>query len=64
VSDGTTAWEERTYPGSVVLVDGQLVALSITAGVLRVVEATPPPSVVGRRIFVRNDEEVAAVDVE
>ena len=84
VSDGTTAWEERTYPGSVVLVDGHLVALSITAGVLRVVEATPqayrerarlqvlepgaraetPPSVVGRRIFVRNDEEVVAVDVE
>jgi hypothetical protein len=29
-----------------------------------VVEATPPPSVVGRRIFVRNDEKVAAVDVE
>jgi outer membrane protein assembly factor BamB len=84
VSDGTTAWEERTYPGSVALVDGQLVSLSITAGLLRVVEASPaayrerarlqvlepgsraetPPSVVGRRIFVRNDEEVVAVDVE
>jgi outer membrane protein assembly factor BamB len=83
VSDGGTAWEERTYPGSVVLVDGHLVALSITAGLLRVVEANPqayrerarlqvleagsraetPPSVVGRRIFVRNDEEVVAVDV-
>jgi outer membrane protein assembly factor BamB len=82
-SDGSTAWEERTYPGSVVLVDGHLVALSITAGLLRVVEATPlayrerarlqvlepgaraetPPSVVGRRIFLRNDEEVVAVDV-
>jgi outer membrane protein assembly factor BamB len=83
VSDGTTAWEERTYPGSVALVDGHLVALSIRAGLLRVVEATPaayrergqlqvfepgaraeaPPSVVGRRIFVRDDEEVVAVDV-
>jgi outer membrane protein assembly factor BamB len=83
-SDGGTAWEERTYPGSLVLVDGHLVALSITAGLLRVVEASPqayrerarlpvlepgaraetPPSVVGRRIFVRNDEEVVAVDVE
>jgi outer membrane protein assembly factor BamB len=82
-SDGATAWEERTYPGSVVLVDGQLVALSITAGVLRVIEATPAayrergrldvlepgsraettPIVVGGRIFVRNDEEVVAVDV-
>ena len=41
VSDGTIVWEERTYPGSVALVDGHLVALSITAGLLRVVEATP-----------------------
>ena len=84
VSDGTTAWEERIYPGSVALVDGQLVALSIRAGLLRVVEATPqayrerarlqvlepgaraetPPSVVGRRVSGRNDEEVVAVDVE
>jgi len=83
-SDGQTVWEERTYPGSVTLVDGHLVALSISAGLLRVVEATPqayrerarlavfepgsraetPPSVVGRRIFVRNDETVVAVDVE
>jgi len=83
-SDGATVWEERTYPGSVALVDGHLLALSITAGLLRVVEASPqgyrerarlqvlepgaraetPPSVVGRRIFVRNDEEVVAVDVE
>jgi outer membrane protein assembly factor BamB len=83
-SDGGAAWKERTYPGSVALVDGHLVALSITAGLLRVVEANPqayrerarlqvlepgsraetPPSVVGRRIFLRNDEEVVAVDVE
>lgn len=83
VSDGTTVWEEQTYPGSLTLVDGQLVTLSITAGLLRVVEATPAgyrerarlallepgaraetaPSVAGRRIFVRNDEEVVAVDV-
>ncbi|MFI4945908.1 MAG: PQQ-binding-like beta-propeller repeat protein, partial [Burkholderiales bacterium] len=84
VSDGTTAWEERTYPGSVSLVDGNLVALSVRAGLLRVVEATPQayreraklevvepgsraevsPTVVGRRIYVRNDEEVVAIDVE
>ena len=83
-SDGGVAWEERTYPGSVALVDGHLVALSITAGLLRVVEASPqayrerarlqvlepgaraetPPSVAGRHLFVRNDEEVVAVDVE
>ena len=83
-SDGTTVWEERTYPGSVVLAGDALVALSITAGVLRVVDASPqayrerarlqllepgsraetPASVVGRRIFARNDEEIVAVDVE
>lgn len=83
-NDGTTAWEEKTYPGSLVLVDGHLVTLSIAAGLVRVVEATPaayrergrlevlargaraetPPSVAGRRIFLRNDEEVVAVDVE
>jgi outer membrane protein assembly factor BamB len=83
-SDAKVVWEERTYPGSVTLVDGHLVALSITAGLLRVVEATPaayrerarlpvfepgsraetPASVVGRRIFLRNDEAVVAVDVE
>jgi outer membrane protein assembly factor BamB len=40
-SDGVTAWEQRTYPGSVALVDGQLVVLSVSAGLLRVVEATP-----------------------
>jgi hypothetical protein len=68
----------------VTLVGSNLVALSINAGLLRVVEATPaayrerarlqtfepgssaetPPSVVGRRIYLRNDEEVVAVDVE
>jgi len=65
-------------------VDGHLIILSITAGLVRVVEATPavyrerarlealargsraetPPSVAGRRVFVRNDEEAVAVDVE
>ena len=83
-SDGTTAWEERTYPGSVTLAEDALVSLSITAGLLRVVDARPlayrerarlqvlepgtraetPASVVGRRIFVRSDDEIVAVDVE
>jgi outer membrane protein assembly factor BamB len=83
-SDGTTAWEEKTYPGSVALVDGHLVVLSVTAGLVRLVEARPeayrerarllalsrgaraetPPSVVGRRVFLRNDEEAIAVDIE
>ena len=83
-TDGGIAWEEKTYPGSVVLVDGHLAFLSVSAGLLRIVEATPagykerarlealprgapaetPPSVAGRRIFLRNDDEVVAVDVE
>jgi outer membrane protein assembly factor BamB len=83
-TDGSTAWEEKTYPGSVILVDGHLAMLSVTAGLLRLVEATPagykerarlkaltpgsraetPPSVAGRHIFLRNDDEVVAVDVE
>lgn len=80
---GRTAWKEKIYPGSLILVDGHLVVLSTSAGLLRVVEATAagyrekarlpllqrgaqawtPPSYAGRRIFVRNEEEVAAVDV-
>jgi hypothetical protein len=64
-------------------VDGQLVVLSASAGLVRVVEATPegyrekgrlevlnrgaqaetPPSFAEGTIFVRNDEEVAAVVV-
>jgi len=83
-SDGATVWEEKTYPGSVALVDGHLVVLSVSAGLVRLVEATPgayrerarlealsrgaraetPPSVVGRRVFLRNDEEAIAVDIE
>jgi outer membrane protein assembly factor BamB len=79
---GLTAWKEKVYSGSLILVDGHLVALSTSAGLLRIVEATPagyrerarlellnrgaqtwaPPSYAGRRIFVRNEEEVAAVD--
>jgi hypothetical protein len=83
VATGKVAWREKLYRGSVILVDGHLVVLSVTSGLLRVVEATPagyrekarlevlnrgaraetPPSFAGRRIFVRNDEEVVAVDV-
>jgi outer membrane protein assembly factor BamB len=82
-SDGATVWQEKTYPGSVVLADGHLVVLSVASGLVRIVEATPagyrekarlealapgaraetPPSIQGRRIFVRNDEEVVAVDL-
>ncbi len=78
-----TAWKQKTYPGSLILVDGHLLVLSTSAGLLRVVEATAsgyrekarlqvfnrgaqayaPPSYAGRRVFVRNDEEIAAVDV-
>lgn len=80
---GRTAWKQKIYPGSLILVDGHLVVLSTTAGLLRVVEATSSgyrekarlqvfnkgaqawtqPSYAGRRVFVRNEEEVAAVDV-
>jgi outer membrane protein assembly factor BamB len=80
---GRTAWKEKIYPGSLILVDGHLVVLSTGAGLLRVVEASPagyrekarievfnkgaqtlaPPAFAGRRIFVRNEEAVAAVDI-
>jgi outer membrane protein assembly factor BamB len=83
VRDGATVWEEKTYPGSVALVDGHLAVLSVTAGLVRLVEATPAgyrerarllalargaraeaaPSVVGRRVFARNDEEVVALEI-
>lgn len=80
---GKTVWKEKTYPGSLILVDGHLVVLSQAAGLLRVVEATPagyrekarlevfspgaptdtPPSFAGRRLYLRNSEEVVALDV-
>jgi outer membrane protein assembly factor BamB len=82
--DGSRAWAEKIYSGSLALADGHLVVLSSVAGTLWIVAATPegyreraklevlargarsdtPPSVAGRRIFVRNDEEIAAVEVE
>jgi outer membrane protein assembly factor BamB len=40
-STGRTVWKEKLYPGSVILVDGHLVVLSVSSGLLRVVEATP-----------------------
>jgi outer membrane protein assembly factor BamB len=80
---GKTAWKEKLYPGSLILVDGHLVIVSTSAGLLRVVEASAsgyrerarlevltrgaqtwaPPSYAGRRIFLRNEEEVVAIDV-
>jgi len=80
---GARVWKERTYPGSLILVDRHLVVLSTSAGLIRVVEAAPsgyrekarlqvfnrgaqswaPPSYAGRRVFIRNEEEVAAVEL-
>jgi outer membrane protein assembly factor BamB len=80
---GRLAWKEKLYRGSTILVDGHLVVLSVSSGLLRVVEPTPegyrekarlaalgrgpraetPPSFAGGRIFVRNEEELVAVDV-
>jgi outer membrane protein assembly factor BamB len=80
---GKTVWKEKLYAGSLILVDGHLLALSNVAGSLRVIEATPagyrekvraevltrgartetPPSFARGRVFVRNEEEVAAVEV-
>ena len=81
---GKTEWKERLYPGSLIVVDGHLVVLSATAGLLRVVEATAlgyrekgrlevlnrgaqawaPPAYTDRRVFVRNEEEIAAIGVK
>jgi outer membrane protein assembly factor BamB len=82
-SSGRVVWKEKTYLGSLILVDGHLVVVSNVSGLVRVVEATPasynekarlevlgrgascdtPPSFAGKRIFVRNEEEIAAVEV-
>lgn len=82
-TSGRVLWKERTYPGSLILVDGHIVTVSTVSGLLRVVEATPagykekgrldvlgrgaacetPPSFAGGRIFVRSDEEIAAVEI-
>lgn len=80
---GRARWKQRVYAGSLTLADGHLLVLSHTAGLLRVVEATPdgyrekaqlkvfqpgaqavaPPSSAGRRIYVRNEEEIVAVEI-
>jgi len=80
---GATVWQEKTYGGSLILVDGHLVVLSEAAGLVRVVEATPrgyrekarlevlnpgalantPPSFAGRSIYLRNSEEIVALEV-
>ena len=38
---GKVAWKEKLYRGSAILVDGHLVVLSVSSGLLRVVEPTP-----------------------
>jgi outer membrane protein assembly factor BamB len=80
---GKLAWKEKLYRGSAILVDGHLVVLSVSSGLLRVVEPTPagyrekarlevlgrgpraeiPPSFAEGRIFIRNEEELAAIEV-
>jgi outer membrane protein assembly factor BamB len=40
-ASGRTVWKERLYAGSVILVGDRLVALSVTAGLVRLVHATP-----------------------
>lgn len=80
---GRTVWKEKIYPGSLILVDGQLVVQSRGSGLVRVVAATPagyqeraraevftpgalsqtPPSFAGRRLFLRNVDEIVALDV-
>lgn len=81
---GRSLWQEKIYPGSLVVAGGHLVVLSQAAGRVRIVEATPagyheeaalevfnsgaqadtPPSVDGRRIFLRNSEEMVALEVQ
>jgi hypothetical protein len=38
---GKAVWREKLYPGSVILVGDRLMVLSVSAGFLRVVQATP-----------------------
>jgi outer membrane protein assembly factor BamB len=80
---GRTVWREKIYPGSLILADGHLIAISQAAGFVRLIEATPagyrekgrlevfargaptdtPPSFAGRRIYLRNSEQVVAIEV-
>ncbi len=80
---GKLAWKEKIYSGSLILVDKKLVVLSVSSGLLRIVDADPkayrerarlevvnpgssaqtPPILVGKRLFVRNDEVIVALDV-
>jgi outer membrane protein assembly factor BamB len=81
---GDVVWKQRTYAGSLILVDDTLVLLSANAGLLRLVDASPtgfrergqievlnrgaqteaPPAFANGTIFVRNDEEIAAIAIE
>jgi outer membrane protein assembly factor BamB len=38
---GRAVWKERLYPGSVILVGDRLVVLSVSSGLVRLVQATP-----------------------
>jgi outer membrane protein assembly factor BamB len=41
VADGSVAWKEKLYVGSLILVDGHLVVQGVSTGLLRVAEASP-----------------------
>ncbi len=80
---GKIRWRERLYSGSLIVVDGYLIALGRNSGLLRVIEADSeafrdrwtisvfqpgatsytPPSFAGGRIYVRNLEEIVALDI-
>jgi outer membrane protein assembly factor BamB len=80
---GDARWREKVYPGSLILVDGQLVILGEQSGDMRIAEASPEgyreklrvpvfnagatsmtgPTFAGGRLFLRNVEEIVALEV-
>jgi outer membrane protein assembly factor BamB len=82
-ASGDLAWRERTYAGSLILVDGHLLILGAESGELRIGRASPAayeerlrvpvfnagatsvtgPSFANGRVFLRNLEEIVALEV-